>query len=63
MAEELWSFAKKRDSVWVTYFKHRSFHKYTRVARGQDRVEPKEEKRILDINVSWGRGMGFSDHY
>ena len=26
-------------------------------------VEPKEEKRILDINVSWGRGMGFSDHY
>ena len=39
--EEWWSFVKKGDSVWVTYFKQRSLHKCTRVARGQDGVEIK----------------------
>ena len=39
--KEWWNFAKKGDSVWVTHFKHRSLHKYTRVARGQDSVEIK----------------------
>ena len=27
--------------MWVTHFKHRSLHKYTRVARGRDGVEIK----------------------
>ena len=39
--EEWWSFAKKGDSVWVTYFKPRSLHNYTKVARGQDGGEIK----------------------
>ena len=38
MVEERWSFAKKGDSVGNTQFNHRSLHKYTRVARGQDGV-------------------------
>ena len=41
MAEEGWSFAKKGESVWVTHFKHRSLHKYTRMARGRDSVKIK----------------------
>ena len=41
MVEEWWSFPQKRDCVWVTYFKHRSLHNYTRLARGQDRMEIK----------------------
>ena len=41
MVEEWWSFGKKRDSVWVTYFKHRILHKYTRVAEGRGAVEIK----------------------
>ena len=36
-----WSSAQKGDCVWVTYFKHRSLHKYTRVVIGQDGVEVK----------------------
>ena len=41
MVEEWWSFAQKGDCVWLTYFEHRSLHKYTRVARGQDGLEIK----------------------
>ena len=41
MAEEWWSFAKKGGTVWVTYFKHKSVHKYTRVARGREGVKIK----------------------
>ena len=41
MVEEWWSFAQKGNCVCVTYFKHRSLHKCTRVARGQDGVEVK----------------------
>ena len=37
MVEEWWSSVQKG----VTYFKHRSLHKYTRLGRGQDRVEIK----------------------
>ena len=32
MVEEWWSFEQKGDCLWVTHFKHRSLHKYTRVA-------------------------------
>ena len=40
MVEEWWNFGQN------TYFKHRSLHKHTRMARGQDRVEVKS---ILDL--------------
>ena len=33
--------AERGPCVSNTYFKHRSFHKYTRVARGHDGVEIK----------------------
>ena len=41
MVEEWWSFVQKGECVWITYFKHRTLHKYTRVARSQERVEIK----------------------
>ena len=41
MVEEWWSFVEKVDCVWVTHFKYRSFHKYTRMAKGQERVKIK----------------------
>ena len=41
MVEEWWSFVKKGDCVWVTHFKHRSVHKYTRVAESRGGVEIK----------------------
>ena len=71
MAEEWWSFAKKGDCLWVTYFKHRTLHKYTKVARAQDRVKSMIDlvlvKRILryvqDVRVVRGMGRGLSDHY
>ena len=63
------------ENEWIgfgnTYFKHKSLHKYTRVAKGQDRGE---EKRMIDLvkkdmlhyvqDVMVVRGMGrsLSDH-
>ena len=42
MEEEGWNFVQKGDDcVWVTNFKHRSLHMYTRVARGQSGVDMK----------------------
>ena len=46
MVKELWSFAQKGDSVWVTHFKHRSVHKYTSVAKGEGGVEI---KNMIDL--------------
>ena len=36
----------KGDCVWVTHFKHKNLHKYTRVARDQEEVEVKS---MLDL--------------
>ena len=46
MVEEWWSFARKGEFVGVTYFKQRSVHKYTRVARGRDGVDI---KNMIDL--------------
>ena len=63
MAEEWWSFVQRGGTVWVTHFKHRSFHKYTRVARDQNSVEIKSMidlvlQYVKDMKVV--RGMGQS---
>ena len=51
----------------ITYFKHRSLHKYTRVAMGQDGVEVKSMIDLLMVkkdmlryvqDVRAARGMG-----
>ena len=74
MEEEWWSFAKKGDSVWVTHFKHRSLHKYTRVTRGRDGVEIKIMIDLVLVNrdmlrymqderVVKGMGHNLSEHY
>ena len=74
MVEEWWSFAKKGDSVWVTYFNHRSVHKYTRVARCRDCVEIKSRidlvmvkrdmlRYVQDVSTVRGMGRGLSYHY
>ena len=53
MAEKWWSFTQKGDCVHNTFFKHRSLHKYTRVAKGKDRVEIK-----IVVDLLWvKRGM------
>ena len=48
-----------------TYFKHKSLHKYTRVARGQDGVEVKSMVDLLlvkkEVRVGRGMGQGLSD--
>ena len=60
--------------MWVTYFKHRNLHKYTRVARGQDRVKIKSMivlvlvkrdmlQHVQDVRVVRGMGRGLSDHH
>ena len=36
----------RKGTVWITHFKHRIFHKYTRVAKGQDGVGI---QRITDL--------------
>ena len=57
-----------------TYFKHRSLHKYTRVARGQDGVEIKSMidlvlvkrdmlRYMQDVRAVRGMGRDLSDHY
>ena len=57
-----------------TYFKHRSLHNYTRVARGRDSVEIKSMidlvlvKRdmlqyVQDVRVVRGMGHGLSDQH
>ena len=67
MVEEWWSFAKKGDSVWVTHLKHRSLHKYTRVARVRDGVEIKSMIDLMLVNRDMcrmrGMGRGLSDPY
>ena len=53
--------------VGNTYFKHRSLHKYTRVAKGQDRVKSKSMVDLVLVksdmllyvqDVRAVRGMG-----
>ena len=74
MVEEWWNFAKKEGTVWVTHFKHRSLHKYTRVARGRDGVEIKSMidlmlvkkdmlRYVQDVRAVRGMGCVLSDHY
>ena len=41
MEEEWWSCDERDLNVDNTHFKHKSLHKYTRMAWGQDRVELK----------------------
>ena len=60
--EKCWVYAQKRDCVWVTYFKHRSLYKYTRVTKGQDRVEIRSMVDLVLVkrkscNVRAVRGM------
>ena len=73
MVEEWWSFPQKGDCVWVTYFKHRSLPKYTRVARGQDGLEIKSIidlvliikamlRYVQDVGALRGMGIGLSDY-
>ena len=56
------------------YLKHRSWHKYTRGARGQDGVEVKGMtdlvlvkkdmlRYVQDVKVVRGMGRGISDHH
>ena len=71
MVEEWWSFAQKGDCVWVTHFKHRSLHKYTRVARGRDGVEIKsmidlvlvKRDMLQYVHNVREMGRGLSDHH
>ena len=58
-----------------TYFKHRSLHKYTRVARGRDGVEIKSMIDLVLVKRDMlryvqeyvravrGMGRGLSDHH
>ena len=57
----------KRGCLWVTYFEHKNFHRYTRVAKGQDGVDIKNmidlvlvKKDVLHFvqSVRAVRGMG-----
>ena len=74
MVEEWRILCRKGLCACNTYFKHRSLHKYTRVARGQDGVEIKRMidlvlvKRDMllyaqDVRVVRGVGRGLSDHH
>ena len=74
MAEEWWNFAKKGDSVWVTYFQHRSLHKYTRVVGGRYGLEIKTMINLVlvkrdmlrymkDVRVVRGMGRSLLDLY
>ena len=64
-------YAERNLYVGNIYIKHRSLFKYTRVARGQDRVEVKsmivlvQVKKLLLQDVRAVRGMGrdLSDHH
>ena len=57
--------------VCNTYFKHRSLHKYTRVARGEDGVEIKsiidlvlvKKDMLQDVRVIRRMGHNLSDHH
>ena len=66
--------AGKGMCVGNTYFKHRSLHKYTRVARGQDGVEVKSMidlvlvkkgmlRYVQGVSVVRGMGRDLSDHH
>ena len=61
-------------SVSITYFEHRSWHKYTRVPRGQDEAEVKslidlvlvkkaKLRYVQDVMTVRGMGRGLSDHH
>ena len=43
MVGEWWSFAQKGDCLWVTYFKYKSLHNYTR--QGSRQSGYKEDNR------------------
>ena len=49
------------------YFKHRSVHKYTRMASGQDRVDIKSMidlvRYVQDVKVVRGMERGLSIHH
>ena len=70
MVEEWWRFVKKGDSVWVTHFKRRSVHKYTRGAEGRGGVEIKsmidlwlvKRDMLRDVRAVRGMESGLSDH-
>ena len=47
MGEEWGSSVLKGGCLWITYFEHKSWHKYTRVARDQDGVEVKSMVDML----------------
>ena len=74
MEEEWRSSVLKGECVLVTYFEHRSLHKYTRVARGQGRVEVKSTKYLVmvkkdmlhyvqDVKAMRGMVQSHSDHH
>ena len=74
MVGEWWNFAQKENSVWVTYFKYKSLHKYTREARGRDGVEIKSiiylvlvkrdmVRYVQDVRAVRGIGRGLSYHH
>ena len=65
---------RRKGTLWVTYFKHRSLHKYTSVARGRggggiksmiDLVLVKRDmlRYMQVVRAVRGMGRGFSDHY
>ena len=65
---------ERRLCVGNTYFKHRSLHKYTRVAEGRDGVEVKSMtdlvgvkrdmlRYVQDVRAVRGMGHGLSDRY
>ena len=66
--------AEKGMCVCNTYLKHRSLHKYTRVARGQEGMVVKSMKDLVlvkkdilryvqDVRVVRGMDRGLSDHH
>ena len=74
IGEEWWSCVERWQCVGNTYFEHKNLHKYTRVARGQNRLEiksmidlvlVKEEMLcfVQDARAVRGMGRGISDHH
>ena len=71
MVEKGWSSVLKGDCVWVTYFEHKSLHKYTRVQDGvevksiKDLVEMKKDmlRYVQDVRAMRGMGRDLLDHH
>ena len=66
--------AERELCVGNTYFKHRSWHKYTRVTKGKEGVEIKSMiylelvkrdmlRYVQDVRTVRRMGRGLSDHY